>query len=409
MTTEANPTPRWSVNILCLWAHRRLLTRVTLIGAFMSIILAFVIPVRYSVTTTVLPPEPSSASASLLASLASRAPSSPGLGMLASGLLGSRTNGELFVDLLQSGSVLSAIANRFQLQQVYGKRYQVDVLKKLASNTDVTENKKSSVISITVSDHDRARAQAMSAAYVDELNKLLARVSTSSARRERIFIEERLKLVYADLQDAQEQLSKFSSTTSTIDIKEQTQATVEAGARIEAQLIVAESQLESLRQIYGDDNVRVRAVREQVAVLRGQVDRIGGSSSDSAQPASGQLYPSLKSLPALGVQWANLYRRVRIQETVYELLSSQYESSRIQEAKEIPTVSVVDAAGWPEKKSFPHRTLIIIGGTLLCFMACSSLLIARQNWLQRDASDPLRSLVTQIRASSKNTTEATTS
>jgi uncharacterized protein involved in exopolysaccharide biosynthesis len=372
--------------------------RVTLAGALLCLILAFVIPVRYSVTTTVLPPEPSNASASLLAGLASRAPSSPGLGMLASGLLSSRSNGELFVDLLHSGSVESAIADRFHLQQVYGKRFHEDTLRRLAASTDVSENKKSGVISITVTDHDRGRAQAMSAAYVDELNTLLARVSTSSAHRERMFIEQRLSVVYADLQDAQQQLSKFSSTTSTIDIKEQTQATVEAGARLEAQLIVAESQIESLRQIYGDDNVRVRAAREQAAVLRSEVNRIGGPAGENTQPPSGELYPSLRSLPALGVQWANLYRRVRIQETVYDLLSSQYESARIQEAKEIPTVSIVDAAGWPEKKSFPPRTLILAGGTLFSFMACCLLILARENWRQRDAADPLRSLLQQMRS-----------
>ena len=379
-----------------LWLQRRLLLRVTLAGALVSLALAFIIPVRYSVTTTILPPEPTSSAANLLSSLASRAPSSPGLGLLAGGLLGSRTSGETYVGLLHSGSVGSAIADRFQLQKVYGKRYRQDVLKRLAARTDISEDKKSGVISITVSDHDRNRAQSMSSAYVDELNAILARVSTSSARRERMFIEQRLTVVYADLQDAQQQLSKFSSSTSTVDIKEQTTATVEAGARMEGQLIAVESQLESLRQIYGDDNVRVRALREQAAVLRREVNRVGGTADGSTQPASGELYPSLKSLPALGVQWANLYRRVRIQEAVYELLSSQYETARIQEAKEIPTVSVVDAAGLPEKKSFPHRTLILIGGTLLSFMACCLLILARENWLQRDASDPLRSLLLQM-------------
>ena len=43
-------------------------------------------------------------------------------------------------------------------------------------------------------------------------------------------------------------------------------------------------------------------------------------------------YPALRQLPALAVAWVNLDRRVRIEETVYEMLSAQYETARIEEA-----------------------------------------------------------------------------
>jgi len=43
----------------------------------------------------------------------------------------------------------------------------------------------------------------------------------------------------------------------------------------------------------------------------------------------------------------------QIQETVYELLTQQYELAKVQEAKEIPTVRVLDPAIVPTKKSFP--------------------------------------------------------
>src|SRR5207244_12647180 len=78
-----------------------------------------------------------------------------------------------------------------------------------------------------------------------------------------------------------------------------------------------------------------------------------------------ELYPTIRKLPLLVVQCTDLYRRVKIQETVYELLNQQYELARIQEAKEIPTVNVVDPADLPEKKAWPPRLLIIALLTVL--------------------------------------------
>ena len=68
-----------------------------------------------------------------------------------------------------------------------------------------------------------------------------------------------------------------------------------------------------------------------------------------------QQFPSIRKLPLLGVQWADLYRRLKVEETVFELLSQRYELARIQEAKEVPTVNVVDQAFIPEKNHRPKR------------------------------------------------------
>lgn len=398
MTSPApNPatSAAWARNAACLWDHRRTLIRAAIIALVLSTTLAFLLPRRYESGTSLMPPDQSSGSAAMLAALMGRA-GTTGLGALAGNILGVKSNGDLLIDLLHSGSVAGALADRFHLQQVYKKRYMRDTLKQLANRTQITENKKSGLITVVVTDTDRQRAQQLAAAYAEELNKLLARVSTSSARREREFIEQRQTAVLAELNDAQQQLSQFSSSTSTIDIKAQTQATVDAGAKLQAQQIVAQSELESLRQIYGDDNVRVRSARERIGVLSRELNKIGGSANDTA-PSSGELYPPLRRLPALGVRYANFYRRVRVQEAVYDLLSAEYETARIQEAKEIPTVSVVDAAGWPEKKSFPPRLYIMLGGTLLAVILTSFTILLQRNWRALDEADDLKTLVRHIR------------
>jgi uncharacterized protein involved in exopolysaccharide biosynthesis len=339
----------------------------------------------------------------MLSMLAGRAGGATGgLGSLASGLLGVRTNGELYMDLLHSGSVMGGLIDRFHLHDVYHTKYAKDTFKKLAARTQISENKKSGVITIATSDTDQQRAQNLANGYVEELNRLMARVNTSSARREREFIEQRLASVVKDLNNAEEQLSQFSSSTSTIDIKEQTRATVDAGAKLQAELIVAQSELQSLRQIYGDENVRVRSTRERIGVLQRELDKMGGSAFDpgatQAQP-NGELYPPLRRLPELGVRYANLYRHVRVQEAVYDLLSAEYETARIQEAKEIATVSVVDFAGWPEQKSFPIRREFMLGGTFVALLIASFLLLLKKTWDEMDENDDLKVVARQVQAS----------
>ena len=98
----------------------------------------------------------------------------------------------------------------------------------------------------------------------------------------------------------------------------------------------------------------------RVTELRAQLGKMGGESGTSAAPSSetdASLYPAIRQLPLLGVTYADLYRQTKIQETVYELLTQQYELAKVQEAKEVPSVKVLDAAVVPTKKSFPPRML----------------------------------------------------
>jgi uncharacterized protein involved in exopolysaccharide biosynthesis len=400
--TSAVKAP-WAKNLLYLWGRRRTFLWVGIVALVLSTALAFSIPERFDSSTTIMPPEQQSGSAALLSMLAGRAGGTTGgLGSLATGLLGGKTNGDLYIDLLHSGSVAGGLINRFHLQQVYHTRHARDTGRKLAARTKITENKKSGVITIVTTDADRQRAADLANGYVEELNKLMARVNTSSARREREFIEQRLVSVVKELDDAEEQLSQFSSSTSTIDIKEQTRATVDAGARLQAELIVAQSGLESLRQIYGDDNVRVRSTRERIGVLQRELDKMGGSAfnpGETQAQLNGELYPPLRRLPELGVRYANLYRRVRVQEAVYDLLSAEYETARIQEARDIGTVSVVDFAGPPELKSFPIRRYFMLGGTFGALLIAAIFLLLKKTWDEVEEDDDLKVVAHHVRAS----------
>ena len=304
----------------------------------------------------------------------------------------------MFVDLTHSRTVEDHLIDRFDLQKVYGARYKQDARKTLEKYTSVDEDRKSGVLSITVTDVSPQRARDLAQAYVEELDRLTSQVSTSAARRERIFIEQRLAAVKTDLQDAEQQFSAFASKKGTPDIKEQAKAMVEAAALLQGQVIAAQSELQGLEQIYTGNNIRVRSLRARVAELQSQLQKLGGSDASLAESASDpeKMYPSIRELPLLGVQWADLYRRMKIQETVYELLNQQYELTRIQEAKEIPTIRVIDPANVPERKSWPPRLMIIVLLTACSLVVTAAWIAGTAYWEKVDPHNPGKLLANRV-------------
>jgi uncharacterized protein involved in exopolysaccharide biosynthesis len=403
------PEPRWVLHARVLWTHRRMLARVTGISLIVSLAIAFAIPKQYKSTTSIMPPDQQSSSAMMLAALSGRLGSLGALGSLAGGLAGAHTSADLFINLLRSGTVSGHLIDRFNLQHVYHKRYRVDTAKHLARQTKITEDKKSGVITVEVEDTDKTRARGLAQGYLDELNQLVVQTNTSAAHRERVFIEQRLHTVEADLEDAELKLGRFSSNTNAIDIKEQTRAMVDAGARVQAELIVEQSGLQSLKQIYGDGNIRVRESQARIASLQAELARMAGSAAepvDTSPAESGsnadrnssasELYPPLRSLPRLAVPYADLYRRVQVQEAVFQLLTQQYETARIEEAKDVPPVNVIDPPGIPEKKSFPPRLWVTLVLTFLAFACTSAFLLGRHYWFAISDHDPRKELAAEV-------------
>jgi capsule polysaccharide export protein KpsE/RkpR len=274
----------------------------------------------------------------------------------------------------------------------------VDARKDLAKRTSISEDRRSGVISITVTDWDRNRAVQIARAYVDELDHLVAQVSTSSARREREFIEQRLVTVKRDLDSASERFSEYASKNTAIDISAQGKSMLEAAARLEGERIAAQSELEGLQQIYSDSNIRVRALRARISELQKQLDKFGGldANPEVADPNAQPQFPTIRQLPLLGVRWADLYRETKIQEKVFELLTQQYELVKIQEAKEIPVVSVLDAANVPEKQSFPPRFAMITLGAILALAGACAWIALAEAWKNTDPRNPTKLFVQTV-------------
>jgi uncharacterized protein involved in exopolysaccharide biosynthesis len=379
-----------------LWRESRFLGRFTLYALFAFTVVAFLIPNHYTATTRLMPAD-YGGNSSLALSLPALSDQGSGGGMgimgMASRLLGMNTSGDLLIGVIQSQSVEDRVIAKLSLMRIYSDKYIEDGRKDLESHTSLATDAKTGIISISVTDRKAALAARIANAYVTELNQALAEVNTSSAHRERLFLEERLQEVKQQSEADAKEFALFSSENAAVDIPEQAKSMVAAGAELQSQLIVAQAELKGLQQIYSDNNARVKAAKARVDELQSQVNRFGGKNVNPATDTSlshDQLYPSVRQLPLLGVKYLDLYRRSKVDDAVFELLTKEYEIAKIQEARAIPTAQVLDPALIPGKKSSPHRLIIMLAGLVAGFVLASGYLVARLAWDRTDENDSRR-------------------
>jgi uncharacterized protein involved in exopolysaccharide biosynthesis len=399
----AAPSPArwkdWPAAVDRLWEQRRDILLWAAAGVLLSAVVAFLYP-KYESTVQIMPPDSSSSGLAALAlpTLSKSSGSGSGLGLagLAGEILGAKNTTAIFMKVLESRTVQDDLITRFDLRRRYHTRYWEDARKKLHSRTTISEDKKSGVITLSVQDHDSGLAVALASAYIDELDKVVARVSTSSARREREFIGQRLTEEQKVLEDAEKQFGHFASSTMTLDVPEQTKVTVESAAKLQGEMIAARAELEAYEQIYTNENFRVKSLRARVNELERELGKInsGPIVAAAAQDPTNP-YPSVKSLPQLGIQWVDLYRNARVHQTVFEMLTQQYEMSKIQEAKEIPTVKVLDSPSQPERRYPPPLLVIELGAILAAALGCLNVFL-RDRWSTWNVEDPRRVLLVRM-------------
>jgi len=359
-------------------------------GAAIFAIIALLLPNSYASTAELMPPNPAVFDTG--AGLASAFNERMAAEDLSGDFLSEKTPGAVAIGIMSSPFCLDAVIDRLNLRSVFGAKLYLQARKILLAETKFNEDKDTGIVSITVVDENKYRARDIAQAYVDELNQLLNSLSTSSARRERIFLEGRLEDIKANLDKTTKALGEFSSQNAALDPTKQGADTMEAAGRIKEQLIIAESDLSALKTAYSNDNVRVHEAQGRIDSLQRELKTMTGSTGQingGSDEQNGAL-PSVRELPLLGVKYYDLYREMSMQEAAYESLSKEYEAVKVEEAEEIPSVKVLTPPSVAEMKSFPQRKGIVFDGVIVAASLYLLWLALGSFWKHADELSPIK-------------------
>jgi len=330
--------------------HRKLIGAIVGAAIVISVIYSLLLPKIYSSTAKIFAPQQeNSLGAGILAQLPG------GLSGLASGMLSGGTPADIWVAVLESQTLLGTIVAKYSLQERYESENLEGARNALGTLTRIKKSK-DGIVSITVEDRIPEKAAELANAFVEELDRINRELVTSSSRRMRIFVEERLEETKEKLTETEDTLKNFQEKNKAIKMDDQSTAIIEAVGRMKGQLMAKEVELQTLLSFATSNNPKVEMLRAEIKALKGGLRELEGTTSDKT---SDILIPTAK-IPDLGLKYARLLREFKIQETLFELLTQQYEMARIQEAKDSPTVQVLDRALVPEKRSKPRRRRIVM-------------------------------------------------
>ena len=354
--------------------NKRFILRVVRGAIVLAIIVSLLLPVSYEAQVVLLPPagQSSSVASALLGQLGNLG----SLGSLSAvaGGLGMKTPTDMYVSFLKSRTVEDATIQRFGLMAEYREKRLSDARKAFERRATVIAGQKDGLIRITVEDHDAKRAAELANGYVEEFRKLSATLAITEAARRRLFFEQQLQPAKEQLAAAEEAMRKTQQSTGVLQIDSQARALIESAAVLRAQVVAKQVQIQGMRSFATEDNPDVVLAKQQLAALQSQLEHVAGSQQDNGS----DIVLSKGRVTGAGLEYLRRYRDLKYCETVYELLTKELEIAKLDEAREGEIVQVVDAAVPPDKKSSPHRTLIVIGMTILAFFVAVFWVIGRQ-------------------------------
>lgn len=360
--------------LIILAKHSRTIIYTSAMVTVLMYLVLFIRPNQYTATARILPPQQNlTLSAQLLNSLgggvtpgASGPAGIPGgIGGMASSLLGLKTPGDLYVGMLSGDAISDRIIDRFHLRKIYKTKYIEDVRKNLSNFAKISTEKKSGLIEIQVTDQDRQRAAEMANAFVEELDKLLNNLAVQEASARLAFLEKERDQAIQNLTKSEEALRTFAEQKSVIQIDTQTRGVLEYIARLRAEIDAKEVQIQVLRQQATPFNYDVKRLETEVSGLK---EKLQTAEKQYDPDCVGDVCLATSRVPGLGQEYLRLYQEVKFRDSLYLLYSRMVEMARLDIARNISVVQVVDQARPPEKKSNKRLIWAVLAGGGAFFM-----------------------------------------
>jgi uncharacterized protein involved in exopolysaccharide biosynthesis len=345
--------------LIALGQEKWTLIVVTVLAALTGIVVSLITPATYVSRTSIMSSQQAGGGGGNLASLGSLA-GLAGLGALSNMAGGIKSSDEMYIALMRSQSVQTALIEQFKLKERYGARNTEEARQALTLNVTIFADKKSGLLLIDAQDKDPQFAAQLANAQVKELNFILSRLAVTEAQQRRAYYEQQIiktqtKIPQLELEYKEAQKSSGLEVASLLS---------EAGT-LPGQIAAKELQLQVLSRFATAQNPELKRLAVEISALRAQIARYELSKTQPKTSEPSKPGQSTESTKTNFVQKATqAYNTLKIQEALLDGYLKQLELAKVDEAKEGPAVQVVDEARVPEARAKPERKKVVLAYTV---------------------------------------------
>ncbi|MCE5274134.1 MAG: Wzz/FepE/Etk N-terminal domain-containing protein [Syntrophaceae bacterium] len=361
--------------LIVLAKRKRFIIGITFGAAALMVVISLLMPAVYRAETRILSPQTSSSMATQLLNQMG------GASALLGGSLGIKSPDLLYIEMLKSRPVLDRIIDRYGLMKLYDAETREDARLSLKENLFAKNDMKSGVITVGVEDRDPERAAGMANAFIEELRTVNKGLSITEAAQRRLFFEEQMRDTKAALTKAEEAMKGFQERSGAVQIEAQAGAVIEGISQLKAQIAAKEVQIRVMRTYSTPQNPDILRAEEELKGMGAQLGKLESKSK------GGSVIVSTGNLPSAGMEYVRRMRDLKFNETFYELLQSQYQAARLDEARDATVIQVMEKAVPPEKKAKPRRILLVMVAMIAGFFIalCGAFFL---EFRERAKSDP---------------------
>lgn len=336
-----------------IWKRRRFIAIFCTAVVTISIVASLLMTKIYRSEATLIPISSSSSGLSAYAGLAAMAgmslPSSGDDSTKIQAVLKSRTLKEAVISELDLINILNEgkeiPEDRDPLQ------YTLGIFDKGIYN--VGEDKKTSLITITIDYKDPELAQKIGYSVISNLQEILNSKALTVAKFNRIFLEEQVADQQKKLDTLQQQLAKYQKSTKIISPDVQLKGLMDLYSSLVSKKIETQVKLKSMEANFDSSNPQVKFLRDQLDAVKAQIKELEEKTNVLA-------LPSIDELPESMVEYGQILQQLTIVKAVYENIVKAYEQAKIEEAKGNLYVQVIDEPNLPDIKFKPKRKLIVV-------------------------------------------------
>ncbi|MCD6595598.1 hypothetical protein J7L68_07990 [bacterium] len=337
-----------------------LLIILPIFAGILAVAIGFAMPKWYRAETQILPPYSSGESAANL------------LGGVMGGIMGLGGEGsftlpfmtsptDLWAAMVKSNGIADSIIAKFDLKTKYHAKNMYFARKRYISNlyVDIAQE---GILTIGYQDKSPVLSADITNEIVSVLDRTLREVHVTTAKRTREFLQNRLAECEKELKVLEDSLIRFQNENKAISLADQAKVAVENVAQLYAQLSLLDVQIGAMQNNGIDYSPELMQYKSQASELRRKISSLENKGDTLI------LGIPLNRYPDLIIQYARIYRDVKIQEVLYEMLRQQYEQAKIEEQRNTSTLHIISSARPPEKKYRPKKALMGAGAIVGMFI-----------------------------------------